>query len=65
MPWPKLIVIPKNVDVVEIHYISNGKNAYFIDEKYAYFNHYYFLNKHNRGREQTEFEDNSILKHII
>ena len=64
MPWPKLIIIPANVDIVQIHYISKGKKAYQIDEKYAYFNHYYFLNKHNRGREHTEFKDNTILKHI-
>jgi hypothetical protein len=65
MPWPKLIIIPANVDIVEIHYISKGKKAYQIDEEYAYFNHYYFLNKHNRGRKCTEFVDKSILKHII
>ena len=60
-----MFILPKNVNSVAIHKIANGKETYFIDEKYAYFNHYYFLNKHNRGRKRTELIDNTILKHII
>lgn len=61
----KMFILPKNVNSVAIHKIANGKETYFIDEKYGYLNHYYFLNKHNRGKKRTEFEDKSILKYII
>ena len=38
---------------------------YTINEKYIYFNHYFFLNKEdNRSLIKTDLTDNSILLYI-
>jgi hypothetical protein len=44
----KLFVIPRNVNLFSIHEIVDGGKTIVSD---AYFNHYIFLNKPNRGRE--------------
>jgi hypothetical protein len=61
----KNFVLPKNVNTFRIHLITNGKPMYNVNPKYIYFNHYYFLNKHDRGRNRTNMTDKSILRHII
>ena len=61
----KNFVLPKNVNTFRIHLITNGKPMYNVNPKYIYFNHYYFLNKHDRGRTRTNMTDKSILRHII
>ena len=60
----KHFVFPKNVDTFSIHMVTSGKIMYNVNEKYVYFNHYYYLNKSNRGRNQTNLIDDTILLHL-
>lgn len=60
----KNFVFPKNVDTFSIHMVTSGKIMYNVNEKYVYFNHYYYLNKSNRGRNQTNLIDDTILLHL-
>ena len=60
----KNFVIPKNVDVFANHQVTKGLAKYNVDPKDLYFNHYYFLNKEDRGGNYTTSIDNSISKHI-
>ena len=59
--FEKCIVIPKNVKTFSIHVATDGKETVLLDKQYVYFNHYYFLNKENRGLKNTNLMDNSIL----
>jgi hypothetical protein len=38
---------------------------YNITEKKVYFNHYFFLNKDVRGRNNTDLIDTTILAHLL
>jgi hypothetical protein len=60
----KNFVIPKNVVTFSVHMVTSGKEMYNINEKYIYFNHYYYLNKSERGKNITDLLDNSILVHL-
>jgi hypothetical protein len=60
----KNFVLPKNVITFSVHMVTSGKPMYDVHEKDAYFNHYCYLNKANRGRNHTNFTDNTILKHL-
>ena len=60
----KNFVLPKNVETFSVHMVTSGKPMYNINEKYAYFNHYYYLNKSTRGKNKTNLIDNSILVHL-
>jgi hypothetical protein len=57
----KNFVIPKNVKTFSVHMVTDGLPMYTLDEKDIYFNHYYFLNKSNRGTDKTDFIDDSIM----
>lgn len=59
----KHFVIPKNVETISVHEITLGMPMYVVDEKKAYFNHYFFLNKSTRGKNKTSIKDNSIDVH--
>ena len=59
----KHFVIPKNVQALSVHEITLGKPMHIVNENKAYFNHYFFLNKSNRGKNKTSMEDNSIDVH--
>lgn len=59
--FEKCIVIPKNVKTFSVHVVTDGKETIILDKQYVYFNHYYFLNKQNRGLNKTDLLDNSIL----
>ena len=59
----KNFVIPKNVKSFAVHMIKSGKQMYNINSKYLYFNHYIFLNKLKRGRDISDLQDKTILKH--
>jgi hypothetical protein len=59
----KHFVIPKKVQALSVHEITLGKPMHIINEKKAYFNHYFFLNKSNRGKNKTAMEDNTIDVH--
>jgi len=61
----KNFVIPKNVITFSIHVVTSGLPMFTVDEKEAYFNHYYFLNKSGRGKKRTTEVDTSILRHLI
>lgn len=60
----KNFVIPKNVLVYSVHMITLGKPMYTISPKLLYFNHYIYLNKTDRGRDITEFTDDSIVNKL-
>jgi len=60
----KNFVIPKNVLTFSVHMVTSGKAMHNINEKYGYFNHYYYLNKSNRGNKITNLTDNTILIHL-
>jgi hypothetical protein len=63
----KNICKPQHVKIIRNHdYESKNKAArhylYHFDK--LYFNHYYFLNKTNRGHEHCEYTDDSLVKYI-
>ena len=60
----KNFVFPKNVITFCIHMVTSGKIMYNVNEKYVYFNHYYYLNKSDRGRNLTNLIDDTILLHL-
>lgn len=60
----KHFLIPKNVTIFSVHKVLRGKFVHRIPPEDAYFNHYYFLNKRNRGLNKTSLTDNTILKHL-
>jgi hypothetical protein len=64
MDHEKCFVIPKNVITFSVHVITAGKPVHVVDEIDVFFNHYYYLNKTNRGIKNTEITDNSILHHL-
>ncbi len=57
----KLIIIPKNTISVGPHRVFEDKPMLTLNENDIFFNHYYFLNKESRGRDETEFIDDSLL----
>jgi len=59
--FEKCIVIPKNVKTFSIHVVTDGLELRLLDKSSVYFNHYYFLNKTDRGFKLTPFTDNTIL----
>lgn len=59
----KHFVIPKNVNTFSVHRVTSGKGMYNVNVNTLYFNHYIFLNKQKRGRDKTNLQDNSIIKH--
>lgn len=59
--FEKCIVIPRNVKTFSVHLVTDGKETILLDKQYVYFNHYFFLNKENRGLTNTSLMDNSIL----
>ena len=59
--FEKCIVIPKNVKTFSVHVVTDGLETVLLDKSYVYFNHYYFLNKINRGLDKTDLIDKSIL----
>jgi hypothetical protein len=60
----KCFVIPKNVKIFSIHKATKGKECLRLDHKKIYFNHYFFLNKKDRGKKLTNLLDKTISRHI-
>ena len=60
----KHFVIPKNTNVIKIHWIIDGLPFYEVNHTDGYLNHYFYLNKNNRGKNKTGLIDNSILNNI-
>ena len=59
----KNFIIPKNVSIYCVHKILRGGKMYDVPRNTIHFNHYYFLNKSDRGRNRTNLIDTSIDKH--
>jgi hypothetical protein len=60
----KNFVIPKNVLVFSVHMIIKGNKMLTIPHNILFFNHYYFLNKSNRGINKTDLIDDSIKYNV-
>ena len=60
----KNFVIPSNVQTFSVHMITSGKPMCLVPPTDIFFNHYYYLNKQDRGRNKTPYLDNSINKSI-
>lgn len=60
----KLFVIPKNTNIIKIHWVINGLPFYSVKGIDGYLNHYFYLNKNNRGKKKTRLIDKSILNNI-
>jgi len=60
----KNFIIPKNLNVFAVHIVTSGNPVVTVDPGIVYFNHYWFLNKKDRGLENVYGFDNSILKHL-
>lgn len=60
----KNFVIPKNINTFSVHMITSGKPMYTINQHFIYFNHYYFLNKTERGKKLTNLIDDSIINKL-
>ena len=58
----KMFIIPKNVDIVSVHIIIQGKEIYTVTPDIMYFNHYMYLNKLYRNRIifSPKLKDDSI-----
>lgn len=61
----KNFVIPKNVSTFSVHMITKGKKMYNVSYDKMFFNHYFFLNKSDRGNNKTPYIDKSIHKHTF
>ena len=59
----KNFIIPKNVTIYCVHKVLIGRKMYTAPSNTIYFNHYFFLNKTDRGRDRTKMIDTSINKH--
>ena len=58
----KLIIIPKNTYTIGPHMVFRGNTPMLsVSENDMFCNHYFFLNKEERGREVTRYTDESIL----
>jgi hypothetical protein len=60
----KCFCIPKNVQIYGIHRVFEGQLLYKIPRRLAYFNHYFYLNKTDRGRDKTPWRDTSINRYL-
>lgn len=60
----KNFVLPKNVITFSVHMITSGKPMYKVNGDIARFNHYFYLNKKNRGRNITDLVDDTISFHL-
>ena len=59
----KLFIRPGTNTIVSVHAVTQGNTPYMIPNEIAYYNHYVFLNKPNyRGREPTQYHNDSILR---
>jgi hypothetical protein len=60
----KNFVIPQNVKTFSVHMVTDGLPMYTVNHSLIFFNHYYFLNKTDRGINMTNNIDKTILLHI-
>jgi hypothetical protein len=62
--YEKNFVIAKNVRTFSVHMVTDGLPMHTVDEKIAFFNHYFFLNKYDRGFNAASHIDWSIMAHV-
>jgi hypothetical protein len=60
----KNFVIPKNTVMYSVHIPVLGKKTFQVLPSEAYYNHYIFLNKKDRGLNETILKDTTIQKHL-
>lgn len=58
----KMFIKPSHNIILSVHRVTKGSLPITISTEEAYFNHYIFLNKEQRGRTHVEYEDNTILR---
>jgi hypothetical protein len=58
----KLFLRPIHMNIISVHIVTKDASPFIVPKEEAYFNHYVFLNKENRGRTQLPYQDNSILR---
>jgi hypothetical protein len=62
--YEKLFVNPKAVENFSCHRITNGCDHILLDHNQISINHYFFLNKLDRGKTQLPNYDDSIKVHV-
>ena len=60
----KCFILPNNVKIFDIHNIKVGGPLHLVPYKFGYFNHYIYLNKTDRGRNQTPWRDTTIYRYL-
>lgn len=60
----KLFIIPRSARTMSVHKITNGRVPLAMNDRDIMFNHYTFLNKKDRGRNNTGKQDVSIKRHV-
>lgn len=58
----KLFLRPIHMNIISVHTTTKDALPAIVPYEEAYFNHYVFLNKKNRGRTILPYQDNSILR---
>ena len=58
----KIFVIPRNVMTFSVHKITQGHPTVPLHDRDIFFNHYMYLNKIDRAREQTGILDTTIKR---
>jgi hypothetical protein len=62
--YEKIFVNPKNVLNFSCHRITNGLSSILVPDQWLSINHYFFLNKTDRGQNKLENTDDSIKIHV-
>lgn len=61
----KCILKPKETRLICVHEgFGKGKHLHILNPYHMIMNHYYYLNKENRGRHKTNYKDTSIIKNV-
>jgi len=63
--YEKHFVVPPNVRTFSCHMITDGKPCFVPPSTELFMNHYFFLNKHGRGRDPCTDTDTSILARVL
>ena len=61
----KCILKPKQTRLICVHHaFSDSKKIHILNPNYIIMNHYYYLNKEHRGKNETTYKDDSIIQNI-
>ena len=61
----KNILNPKRSRTIAIHQVTSGSKCFSVNSRDCILNHYFYLNKNYRGKDETNLIDKSISRHII